>query len=68
MNISSPGLDADTVCPANLEMTDGATVALADIEEPVKDVIVVFGIEDDLIGIVEDGCGFLVDDFGCAEE
>ena len=40
---------------------------LSDIEEPVEDIVVIFGGECDFVGAVEDGCGFFIDGGGDKE-
>lgn len=43
------GLNADSIRPVDLKMTESSSVALADVKEPIEDVIVVFGVEYDLV-------------------
>ena len=63
MYISPSGLDAHAIRPSNFQMAYRPPVALADVEQPVEDIVVVLGIKDDLVGAVEDGCGLSVNEF-----
>lgn len=49
-------------------MTDSSSVALADVKEPIEDVVVVFGVEYNLICAIEDGSCFAVDQATCSKE
>ena len=68
MNVPSARLDTDSVSPADFKMADGSSVALADIEQPVEDVVVVLGVCNDFVCAVEDGCCFQVYKVAGAEE
>ena len=68
MYVPSAGLDTDSVGPANLEMAYGSSIALANIQQPVENVVVVLGVCDDFVCAVEDGCGFDVYEVAGAEE
>ena len=54
----SPRRNADTVSPAKFEVPYGSSILLADIKQPVEDVIVVFSIQDEFVCGVEDGGSF----------
>ena len=54
----SPRLNADTVGPADFEVTYGSSVLLAYIKQPVENVIVIFGIHNEFICAVEDRGSF----------
>lgn len=49
-------------------MTDGSSVALADIEQPVEDVVVIFSIYNDFVCAIEYGGGLGVYNAAGAEE
>lgn len=66
--VSSSGFYGHTICPSDLQVADGATIALTDVEEPVEYIVVVFSVEDDFIGAIEDVCSFFVDGAACSEE
>lgn len=68
MYVAPPRLNTHTICPADLQVAYSTTIVLADIEKPVENVVVVFGIEDDFVGAIENGGRFLVDEFADAEE
>ena len=68
VNVPSSGLDLDAVGPSDLEVADGTPVRFADVQKPVENVVVVFGIEDNAVGTVEDRGGFGVDDPARSEE
>ena len=61
-------LDANAVSPADLKTTDCSAVVLPNVKEPVEDVIIVFGVQDDFIPTVEDFSCLVVDDATCPEE
>ena len=65
---SSPRHNAHTVGPAEFEMPYGSPVPLADIEQPVEDVIVVLGIYNKVVCGVEDGGSFAVYEAADAQE
>ena len=58
MYVASPRIDTDSISPADFEMTNGSSVAFANIEQPVEDVVIVFGVGNQLICAIEDGGGF----------
>ena len=66
--VPSPRLDTDSVGPADFEMTDSSSVSLADIKQPVKDVVVVLSVGNDFVCAIEDGGGFGVYETAGAEE
>ena len=68
MYILSARLDTDSVGPANFKVAYGSSVALANIQEPVEDVIVILGIDNDFVCAVEYGCGFGVYEAAGAEK
>lgn len=49
-------------------MTDGSSVALADVKQPVEDVVVILGIRNDFVCAIEDGGSFDIDEAAGAEE
>ena len=67
-DVGPPRLYTQPVCPADFEMSNSTPVAFAYIEQPVEDIIVVFSIENDSIGAVEDRRRFVVDVAARSEE
>jgi len=49
-------------------MANGATIALANVEKPVEDVVVVFSVETDFVGAVEERSCFFMDGAACVKE
>lgn len=45
-----------------------SSVSLTDIKQPVENIVVIFGVEFDLVGAVEDIDGLLVDEPGGPQE
>ena len=68
MYVLSAGLDADTVGPADLKVTYSSSVPLADIQQPVEDVIIILSICNDFVCAVENRGGFGVNEAAGAEE
>ena len=68
MYVPSPRLDTDSVGPADLKMTYGSSIALADIKQPVEDIVVILGVGNDLVSAIEDGGGFSIYEAAGAEE
>lgn len=68
MYVSPPRLNAHTIRPANVKMTDRTPVVLANIEKPVKDIVVILCVETDLVDAIKDGSCFVVDRATCSEE
>ena len=60
--------NARTVGPAEFEVPYGSPVPLADIKQPVEDVIVIFGIDNEVVCGVEDGGSFGVYEAADAQE
>ena len=60
--------NAHTVCPAEFEVPDSSPVPLADIKQPVEDVIIVFGIYNKVVCGVENGGCFGVYEAADAQE
>ena len=64
----SPRHNAHTIGPAEFEVPYGSAVPLADIKQPVEDVIVIFGIHNKLVCAVEYGGSFGVYEAADAQE
>lgn len=68
MYVASSRLDTDSVCPADFKVAYGSSITLADIEQPVKDVIVILGVCNNFVCAIEDGGGFGVYEAADAKE
>lgn len=68
MYVPSARLDTDSVGPADLKMAYCSSIALANVQQPVEDVVIVLGVCDDFVCGVEDRCGFDVYEVASAEE
>ena len=68
MYVASSRFDTHAIRPADLKVTYGSSVVVADIKQPVEDFIVIFRVCNDLICAVEDGRCFGVYDAAGAEE
>ena len=68
MYVSSSRIDTDSVRPADFEMADGSSVALADIKQPVEYVVVILSVCNNFICAIKDGGGFHVYETASAEE
>ena len=68
MYVPSPRLDTNSVGPADFQVTYGSAVAIADIKQPVEDVVVILGVYNDFVGAIEDGSCFGVYEAAGAEE
>lgn len=68
MDIAPPRFNTDSIGPADFEMTDGSSVALADIKQPVENVVVVLSVNNDFVCAMKDRCGFCIYETADAEE
>lgn len=68
MYVPSPRLDTDSVGPANFKVRNGSSVALANIKQPVEDVVVILSVYNDFVCAIEDGGGFGIYEAAGAEE
>ncbi len=68
MDVAPPRLDADSVGPADFEMTDSSSIGLANVKQPVENVVVILGVCDDFVCAVKDGGGFGIYETADVEE
>ena len=68
MYVLSARLDADTVGPADFKVAYSSSVAFAEIQQPVKDVIVILSVYNDFVCAIENWSGFGVYEAAGAEE
>lgn len=68
MDVAPTGLNRNTICPADLEVTDGENVALADVQQPIENVIIVFCVDDNLVCAIEYGRCFVIDKATSSQE
>lgn len=53
------------ISPSYFKVLDRSSIPLANIQQPVKDIIVVLCIQSDLVCLVKDLDSFVVDCFAC---
>ena len=68
MYVPSARLDTDSVGPADFKVAYGSSVALADIQQPIEDVIVILSVCNDFVGTIEKGGGLGIYEAAGAEE
>ena len=49
-------------------MTYGSSIVLADIKQPVEDIVVILGVSNDLVSAIENRGGFSIYEAAGAEE
>lgn len=68
MYVLSARLYADTVSPADFKVAYSSSIAFADVQQPVEDVIVVLSVYNDFVCAIEHWGGFGVYEAAGAEE